>query len=375
MKPQHPPLLTANVQCGSRFGPSVLVFVVAVGLALLVLATHHWDPMAFVRLGTRYGQGNPRGTIGYDGQFAYQIAVHPFDAAPYLDIPAYRYQRILYPVAAHIVGMGQPSLIPWALIALNVLALTVGTQALGSLLSRQGLSRWYAVTAGIFVGQLVSLRLDLNEPLGLALSLLGIHAFERGRHQLGALCFCLSVLSKETGLVFVGGYLVYLLVNRRWRTCIETTAISLGPFALWQTVLWITFGQIGMRSGGLGATSFSLIPFGALFSFALDDMWATVSILLILGSLVVLPCLALAIHLARSFWQRRFSPIAVALALLLIMMATLPFSTYVDLPGMLRLTSGLVVTTVAFAAITHSRRILNYSLLWLASLPLLKFVA
>jgi hypothetical protein len=54
-------------------------------------------------------------------------------------------------------------------------------------------------------------------------------------------------------------------------------------------------------------------------------------------------------------------------------MATLPFSTYVDLPGMLRLTSGLVVATVAFAVIMQSHRMLNYSALWVASLVFLRF--
>jgi hypothetical protein len=55
------------------------------------------------------------------------------------------------------------------------------------------------------------------------------------------------------------------------------------------------------------------------------------------------------------------------------MMVTLPFSTYVDLPGVLRLTSGLVVAAVAFAAITRSRKTLNYATLWVASIVFLRF--
>ena len=75
----------------------------------------------------------------------------------------------------------------------------------------------------------------------------------------------------------------------------------------------------------------------------------------------------------RTFFKWEFSPVAIALALHIVMMATLPYSTYVDLPGMLRLTSGLVVATVAFGAVTRSRRLLNYSALWIASLAFLKF--
>jgi hypothetical protein len=357
----------------SRWGPTALVLVGAAGLAVAVLAGHEWDPMAFVRLGTRYGQGDPNGTLGYDGQFAYQIAVHPFGAAPYLDIPAYRYQRILYPVAAGIAGLGQPALIPWTLIALNVLALAAGTQAMGSLLASYGLSRWYAVTVGLFVGQLVSLRLDVNEPFSLAWAVLGIRAFEAGRLRWGAFWLALAVLSKETALAFVGGYLLYFLLKRCWRAALETGLISLGPFAVWQMVLWLAFGQLGLRSGGQGATGFSLIPFGGLLAFNPDDTTTQVGILVVLGPLVVLPSLALAVSLARTFLRGSFSPLAFALALHVVMMATLPFSTYVDLPGMLRLTSGLVVASVAYAAVARSRRTLNYSALWLGSLAYLKF--
>ena len=117
--------LVSSLSIG-KFAPTIVVLAIAAGFVLLVLSAHQWDPMAFVRLGTRYSQGDPDGTIGYDGQFVYQIALHPLNATPYLDIPAYRYQRILYPVVGRIVGLGQPSLIPWALIALNVLALGVG---------------------------------------------------------------------------------------------------------------------------------------------------------------------------------------------------------------------------------------------------------
>ena len=103
-----------------HYGPALVVFAVTTGFALLVLATNQWDPMAFVRLGTRFTEGDPNGTTGYDGQFVYQIALAPLEAVPYIDIPAYRYQRILYPLTARLVSLGQPAFIPWVLIGLNI---------------------------------------------------------------------------------------------------------------------------------------------------------------------------------------------------------------------------------------------------------------
>jgi hypothetical protein len=226
---------------------------------------------------------------------------------------------------------------------------------------------------GIFAGQMVSLRLDVNEPFSLAFALLGIHAFEKKQRRWGAVYLALSMLSKETAFAFVGGYLAYFLLKGCWRALIETGLISLGPFALLQAALWQAFGEIGLRSGGHGATAFSLIPFGGMFAFAPSDSGTLFTILLILGPLLLLPSLALTVSLTPVFFRRDFSPVAIILALHVIMMATLPFSTYVDLPGVLRLTSGLVVATVAFAAITQSYRMLDYSALWIASLVFLKF--
>lgn len=357
----------------ARFGPALLVLGVTLGLVLLVLNGHNWDPMAFVRLGTRYSEGAPQGTIGYDGQFAYQIAIHPSDAAPYLDIPAYRYQRILYPLLGRLVALGQPALIPWALLGINVAALTIGTHVAAGLLAARGLNRWYAVTVGLFAGQLVSLRMDLNEPCALTLALLGVRAFEKSPRR-GAILFAASLLCKETALAFVGGYLIALVVKKRWRPLAETGIISLGPFLAWQAILWYNFGEPGLRSGGQGATAFSPIPFAGMFAFPRDDPKIFLTSFAILGPLVLLPCLALTVALLKACFRRACGPPAIVLALHVIMMATMPFSTYVDLPGVLRLTSGLVVSTLIFAAFQRARRILNYSMLWLASAALLPFV-
>jgi hypothetical protein len=50
--------------------------------------------------------------------------------------------------------------------------------------------------------------------------------------------------------------------------------------------------------------------------------------------------------------------------------ALTPFSTFREPLGLIRLATGLVLATVLYAAQTDSRRVLNYSLLWLAALAL-----
>ena len=91
---------------------AAIATLVGLGLILLRLSQVEWDPLGLAELGTRYSQLDPAGTEGYDGQFAYYIAVspNPKDVAIQLDVPAYRYQRILYPLMARSLALGIPGL-------------------------------------------------------------------------------------------------------------------------------------------------------------------------------------------------------------------------------------------------------------------------
>ena len=80
--------------------PWHVVGLIALAYIALTLARYGGDPMKFALVGTRYDPGLQGGTWGYDGQFAYQIARDPLGASRFLDVPAYRYQRILYPLIA-----------------------------------------------------------------------------------------------------------------------------------------------------------------------------------------------------------------------------------------------------------------------------------
>jgi hypothetical protein len=107
--------------------PWMVVLLLAGLYCLATLAAKNWDPMSFVLIGRQYDPVRGTERLGYDGQFAYQIAVDPSGAPDKLDIPAYRYQRILYPMAVRLLGLGNPSLIPWMMILINIISVTLGT--------------------------------------------------------------------------------------------------------------------------------------------------------------------------------------------------------------------------------------------------------
>ena len=70
-----------------------------------------------------------QGELGYDGQQFLSIALDPGlsnpDTIAALDHPAYRYRRIVYPLLGYCLGWGNPGWIPWALVAVNIVAIAV----------------------------------------------------------------------------------------------------------------------------------------------------------------------------------------------------------------------------------------------------------
>jgi len=105
-----------------------------------------WDALALVEL-PREVDGVTTTPKGYDGQFAYYIAIDPTpkDVGPKLDAPAYRYQRILYPLLARALALADPAGIPWTMLLVNVLAHFLGTWAVAETLSGYGIWPGYAL--------------------------------------------------------------------------------------------------------------------------------------------------------------------------------------------------------------------------------------
>ena len=166
-------IMTSSLLSKCARHPAWLVAFVALIVLMFFagasLARRHWDPMACVDEGTFFRDGDPNRNAGYDGQFAYYIPDDPLQADARLDAPAYRYLHILYPLLAWLLSLGgQEALIPWVLIGINLVALSVVTAWLGELLVLHGAGRWYGMAVPLFAGMLFALRQDLNEPLALA---------------------------------------------------------------------------------------------------------------------------------------------------------------------------------------------------------------
>lgn len=351
-------LLTLFRAVISPWGVVLILLLLYLGL---ILVRYQGDPFSLVRLGDTVCEG-------YDGQFTYYIASEPNPAlaAPHLDVPAYRYQRILLPLLARVAGLGRPDWIVWALPALNVLAQVIGTALVEQLLKQVGVSRWYALIYGLWPGLMVAVRTDLNEPLAYALVAAAYWVDQRSRPGWAGLLFGLALLAKETTVLFVAAQGLYALATRDRPRMWGVGALAVAPFGIWQLSLWQIFGAPGLGSGGCLATPFEPIPFMGLWRIALASVPVFIVFLLFLGPGVVLPTLWGLVASVRQLWQGQHHPYSWALALNALAIPFTPFSTFREPVAMLRYAVGLGLAVLLFAGLQKSWRVLNYAWLWLA---------
>lgn len=355
-----------------RLRPWLIALIACSLYVLFVIVRDGGNPLALVTIGTQFSEGIPQaagGTEGYDGQFVYYIARNPETANQYLDVPAYRFQRILLPVLGRVLASGQESLIPWTLLLVNLASLVIGTLTLEKLLEQHRVNRWYALTYGLTIGIFGSVRLSLSEPLAYGLALVGILLANREKWWQSAVVFALAGLSKETALLFPAAHIFYHLIQRRWRPTM-ILVLSFLPFALWQVVLYIQFGTLGIGSGGAKATPFEIIPFMGIVRIVTEVPAETRQGVILVFGAILLPFVVLpTLWALRQCWKDRINGSAYTYLLLAnaAIMLFVPFSTYREPIGILRFIVGLQLAVILYAASRHNMRVLRYTTLWIVT--------
>ncbi|MFN2505709.1 MAG: hypothetical protein ABR540_16000 [Acidimicrobiales bacterium] len=190
------------------------------------LIAQHGDPSRFVVAGqafvdrTRASDDlHVRPGDGYDGQFQYRLALDPLDLGTdahgiRLDAP-FRRQRIGYSAVAWLVsGGGQRSLVPEALIAVNVMGIGV-IALLGGLVAREGgrSPLWGLLPAGYW-GFVMTVARDLTEVTAGAAVLAGLVLYRRRRFVWAGTVLALGALTRESTMIVVAAIGLVWLVSR-----------------------------------------------------------------------------------------------------------------------------------------------------------------
>lgn len=358
-----------------RIRPWLVVTMLCLIYCAAVIFANDGDPLALVTLGTQFSESIPEaegGTEGYDGQFGYYIARDPATAAGFIDVPAYRFQRILLPGLGWGLSFGSDALIPWAFLVVGVVSLAAGTAILEHLLVAQGVSCWYALAYGLTIGTFGAVRLSLPEPLAYALALGGIWLFTRDRWLWSALLFALAALTRETTLLIPAAYGLYLLYQKCWRVAVPFGLITLVPFIIWQAILFDRLGSFGVGSGGAKATGFEIIPFAGVARIITDVPAESRLAVLAIFSVLLIPFVLIptgwGLHRCWQDWrQRKLEITSFLLFAHVAIMPFVPFSTYREPLGILRFIVGLQIAVILYAAHQRNSRVLRFSTIWMVT--------
>ncbi|HEV2360161.1 MAG TPA: hypothetical protein VGS21_00515 [Acidimicrobiales bacterium] len=299
--------------------PAAPAAIALIGAAVFVVARLVFgtdgDITRFIVVGSANlsGHGLPAGVhvfagTGYDGQFYFREALDPLTTARVahgivLD-GDFRLQRVGYPLLAYVLSVGQPALVPDALVAANVVALTA-VGYLGGVVARD--SGRHALDGLFFVaffGFVTTLARDLLEIVAAAFLLAALVAYRRGRFGLAGAMFACDVLTKESDVFVVAAFALVIAVkaligergvSRFLPRAHLTWAIAAGAFGALQLVLYEAIGTVAARSGARGnlghpfAAPISAIRlYGAHPTTLADSIWfAELAVLVVIVTTAV----------------------------------------------------------------------------------------
>ena len=259
--------MIGNLKAGRFAIGIVLLYLIAIAPALV---RHGFDASVFIVAGDQFVDraqlASPiivrPNSDGYDGQFYYRLALAPFDLSASVngvtfDAPPWRMQRIVYPLLAWALSLGQPWLVPMALLCVNLIG--IGLVALFALrLSRRlDLPDWLPLAITLWPGFIVTLTHDTTEIISAVLLLAAIDQYFANRLWRFAALGALGCLTRETGLFAVGGLLLYELWRRNARAVVACAA-ALAPALVWRELQRLLWGA-SLSSSVAGNVSWPLL--------------------------------------------------------------------------------------------------------------------
>jgi hypothetical protein len=203
---------------------------------------------------------HPAGTT-YDGQFFYRLALEPWTHAQTahgiaLDEPAYRQQRILYPLLAWAISGGQWQLTPVALIVTNLVAVGALAYAAAALAAHLGRHVFAALLVPLYPGYLVTISRDLAELTEAALMVAGVALLARRRYAWAGAALTAGMLAKETLLVVpIAGIVVWIWRRVRGQhdlgAPLGVWAAPIVAYVVWSAILAVRWGTTGFSQGSV----------------------------------------------------------------------------------------------------------------------------
>jgi hypothetical protein len=186
---------------------------------------------------------------GHDGQQFYVIARAPFrpdSVADYLNDPAYRYRRILYPAVAWMLAPHGGTALVLALVALGVGGVALSAAALTALPRAPA---WLPLTVAVTPGMVAALALSLSDSLALGFTVLAFAAAAHRRWLIVVLAIVAGALTRETAVLAGVALMFAPEMPKRVRLAVLITPL----LVLGAWIVWVDHALAQSAGAGAGA--------------------------------------------------------------------------------------------------------------------------
>ena len=129
----------------------------------------------------------------------------------------FRLQRVAYPALAYAFAAGQAGVLPWSLLAINIIAVLGITAGFARWAARRGISPWWALAVGLLPGFVVATVGDMSDVIATGAMLGGLMLWQGGRRWPAAGLLALATLAREPMILAAGAVAVEAAAHA-WRS-------------------------------------------------------------------------------------------------------------------------------------------------------------
>jgi hypothetical protein len=283
-------------------------------------------------------------SYGWDGQFYHYIAHDPFLADrmwKYIDNPRLRYRRILVPGLAYVLAWGNAGHIDTAYRAVILLFFGLGAYWLSRLAGLHGVGRAWGLAFVCVPAAIASMdRMAVDVALAAFVMAFALYSREGQEDWKLYAVLLLGALVRDTGLLLVAAYCIWLLLRKRLRRAAIFGSAAL-PALAWYKYIdarlppFVAPRPIGLPFSGLVDRLLHPLPY--LFSPLVDSVVKGFDYLAVAG---ILLAFAIAFPLAR---KTGFNPRGWAMVLFVLLGVLLRRDQWLEVSDIGRVLSPLLI--------------------------------
>ncbi|EAZ93085.1 hypothetical protein CY0110_03414 [Crocosphaera chwakensis CCY0110] len=183
-----------------------------------------------------------QGEIGYDGQQFLSLALDPFlqnsETINSLDHPIYRYRRIFYPFVSYLLALGNKTLIPYIMVAINAFSIIIIVAITDLYFKSDNVSKFQSLFTLCIPGVWMVLSLGTADLFSSVFLIASFYCYRYEKYKLTALFISLGCLTRETLLIVWFALFLTSLIQKRFKQ-IQYLLYGLIPPILW--TVYISF--------------------------------------------------------------------------------------------------------------------------------------